>query len=217
MFIRFQGPARKFKGQWVDSRKLEEFFSKTTTRRGMGSPQPPNPRSTVGIRSTGERAGAGAHWPAGQSSQRTGRGTGRAQCQGHKRPIGGVTSREAFSCTCNKHDATIRMHARPVRPHKFCQHNVAITFHIGGIITTLGILLVVSYTYVFEVSVPTKNSITAQFPMMQFTHDSLSQFILHILLYWGQLFIKRRATHRRRCHNLTIGQLIMVTHLLTWA
>jgi hypothetical protein len=65
--------------------------------------------------------------------------TGRAQCQGHKRPIGGVTSREAFSCTCNKHDATIRMHARPVRPHKFCQHNGAITFYIGGIITTLSV------------------------------------------------------------------------------
>jgi hypothetical protein len=38
---------------------------------------------------------------------------------------------------------------------------------------SLGILLVVNYTYVFEVSVPTENSITAQFPMMQFTHDSL--------------------------------------------
>ena len=61
---------------------------------------------------------------------------------------------------------------------------------------SLGILLVVSYTYVFEVSVPAENSITAQFPMMQFTHDSLSQFILHIFLYGGQLIIKRRATHR---------------------
>jgi hypothetical protein len=77
------------------------------------------------------------------------------------------------------------------------------------------ILLVVSYTYVFEVSVPAEKSITAQFPMMQVTHDSVSQFILHILLYGGQLFIKRRATHRRRCHTLTIGQLIMVTYLLT--
>jgi len=91
---------------------------------------------------------------------------------------------------------------------------VAITFYIGGI-RSLSVLLVVSYTYVFEVSVPAENSIIAQVPMMQFTHDSLSQFILHILLYGGQLIIKRRATHRRRCHTLTIGQLIMVTHLLT--
>jgi hypothetical protein len=36
-----------------------------------------------------------------------------------------------------------------------------------------GILLVVNYTYVFEVSVPAENSITAHFPMMQVTHDSL--------------------------------------------
>jgi hypothetical protein len=108
------------------------------------------------------------------------------------------------------------MHACPIRPHEFRQHNVAIAFYIGGISTfSLGILLVVSYTYEFEVSVPAENSITAQFSMMQFTHNSLSQFILHILLYGGQLLIKRRATHRRCCHTLTIGQLIMVTHLLT--
>jgi hypothetical protein len=91
---------------------------------------------------------------------------------------------------------------------------VAIAFYIGGI-RSLSVLLVVNYTYVFEVSVLAENSITTQFPMMQFTHDSLSQFILHILLYGGQLIIKRRATHRRRCHTLTIGQLIMVTYLLT--
>jgi hypothetical protein len=72
----------------------------------------------------------------------------------------------------------------------FCQSNVAKAFYIGGILMTLGILLVVSYTCVFEVSVPAKKSITAQFPMIQFTHDSLSQFILHIFLYGGQLFIK---------------------------
>jgi hypothetical protein len=107
------------------------------------------------------------------------------------------------------------MHARPIRPHEFCQHTVAITFYISGILTTHGILLVVSYTYVFEVSVPAENFIIAQFPMMQVTHDRLSQCILHILLYGGQLIIKRRATHRRCCHTLTIGQLIMVTHLLT--
>jgi hypothetical protein len=106
------------------------------------------------------------------------------------------------------------MHACLIRPHEFCQHTVAIAFYIGGI-RSLSVLLVVSYTYVFEVSVPAENSITTQFPMMQFTHDSLSQFTLHILLYGGQLIIKRRATHRRRCHTLTIGQLIMVTHLLT--
>jgi hypothetical protein len=29
------------------------------------------------------------------------------------------------------------MHARPIRPHKFCQHNVAIAFYLGGIFTTL--------------------------------------------------------------------------------
>jgi hypothetical protein len=45
--------------------------------------------------------------------------------------------REAFSCTGDKHDATIKMHARPMRPHKFCQNNVAIVFYIGGILTTL--------------------------------------------------------------------------------
>jgi hypothetical protein len=57
------------------------------------------------------------------------------------------------------------MHARPIRPHKFCQHNMAIEFYIGGIsMFSLDILLVVSYTYGFEVSVPTENSVTAQFP-----------------------------------------------------
>jgi hypothetical protein len=41
------------------------------------------------------------------------------------------------------------MHARPIRPHEFRQHNVAIAFYISGISTfSLGILLVVSYTYV---------------------------------------------------------------------
>jgi hypothetical protein len=41
------------------------------------------------------------------------------------------------------------MHARPILPHQFCQHNVAMAFYIGGIPTfSLGILLVVSYTYV---------------------------------------------------------------------
>jgi hypothetical protein len=48
---------------------------------------------------------------------------------------------------------------------------------------SLDIFLVVSYTYEFEVSVPTENSITAQFPIMQFTHDNLSQFILHISIW----------------------------------
>ena len=108
------------------------------------------------------------------------------------------------------------MHAHLIRPHKFlpiyCGNSVLYRWHTYD---SHGILLVVSYTYVFEVSVPAENFITAQFPMMQFTHDSLSQFILHILLYGGQLIIKRRATHRHRCHTLTIGQLIMVTHLLT--
>jgi hypothetical protein len=110
----------------------------------------------------------------------------------------------------------MRMHARPIRPHKFlptsCGHSVLYRWHTND---SLGILLVVSYTYVFEVSVPAENSITAHFPMMQFTHDSLSQFICHILLYGGQHFIKSRATHRRRCHTLTIRQPIMVTYLLT--
>jgi hypothetical protein len=59
------------------------------------------------------------------------------------------------------------MHAHPMHPHEFCQHNVAITFYIGGILTTLDILLVISYTYVFEVSVPAEKSITTQF-----SHDA---------------------------------------------
>jgi hypothetical protein len=76
------------------------------------------------------------------------------------------------------------MHARSIRPHKFRQHNVAIAFYIGGISTfSLGILLVVSYTYVSKLVYLQKISITAHFPMMQFTHDSLSQFILHITPY----------------------------------
>jgi hypothetical protein len=36
------------------------------------------------------------------------------------------------------------MHARLIRPHKFCQHNVSIAFYIGGIPSfSLDILLVV--------------------------------------------------------------------------
>ena len=64
------------------------------------------------------------------------------------------------------------MHARPIRPHKFCQqygNSVLSRWHTYD---SLDILLVVNYTYDFEVSVPAENSITAQFPMMQFTHDS---------------------------------------------
>jgi hypothetical protein len=50
------------------------------------------------------------------------------------------------------------MHGRPIRSHEFRQHNVAIAFYIGGIPTfSLDILLVVSYTYEFEVSVPAEN------------------------------------------------------------
>jgi hypothetical protein len=126
--------------------------------------------------------------------------------------------REAFLCANNKHNATIRMHARPIRPHEFCQLNRAIAFYIGGVPTfSLDILLVVSYTYEFKVSVPAENFITALFPMMQFTHDSLSQFILHIFLYGGQLLIKRRATHRRRCHTLTTGQPIVVHYTFQYS
>jgi hypothetical protein len=108
------------------------------------------------------------------------------------------------------------MHARPMRPHKilpiYYGNNV---LYRWPTYVSHSILLVVSYTYVFKVSVPAENPSQDNFLMMQFTHDSLSQFILHIMLYGGQLIIKRRATHRRRCHTLTIGQLIMVTYLLT--
>jgi hypothetical protein len=41
---------------------------------GTGSPQPSDPRSTAEIRSTGEHADAGAHWPAGQGGLRPGTG-----------------------------------------------------------------------------------------------------------------------------------------------
>jgi hypothetical protein len=50
---------RKIRGRRVDSWKPEGFFSKTDARRGTGAPQPSDPRSTVEIRSTGERADAG--------------------------------------------------------------------------------------------------------------------------------------------------------------
>jgi hypothetical protein len=57
------------------------------------------------------------------------------------------------------------MHARPIRPHKFfpnyCGDSVLSRWHTYD---SHGILLVVNYTYVFEVSVPAEKSITAQFP-----------------------------------------------------
>jgi hypothetical protein len=63
------------------------------------------------------------------------------------------------------------MHARPIRPHKFlsiyCGNNVLYRWHTYD---SHGILLVVSYTYVFEVSVPAEKSITCQVPMMQDPH-----------------------------------------------
>jgi hypothetical protein len=63
------------------------------------------------------------------------------------------------------------MHARPIRPHNFRQHNVAIAFYIGGISTfSLDMLLVVSYTYEFEVSVPAEN----------FHHSSIPNDAIHI-------------------------------------
>jgi ABC-type multidrug transport system permease subunit len=49
--------------------------------------------------------------------------------------------------------------------HEFRQYNVAIALYIGGISTfSLGILLVVSYTYGFEVSVPVENFHHSPFP-----------------------------------------------------
>jgi hypothetical protein len=77
----------------------------------MGSPQPSDPWSTVEIRSTGERADAGAcvQWPASQSGQRPERGselTGRTQCQRHQWLIGGsrrrVCVRESVSDDPNR-------------------------------------------------------------------------------------------------------------------
>jgi hypothetical protein len=63
------------------------------------------------------------------------------------------------------------MHARPMCPHKFCHGNsVLYRWHTYD---SLGILLVVSYTYVFKVSVLAENSSQTNLPMMQFTHDSL--------------------------------------------
>jgi hypothetical protein len=59
VFVRNQGSTRKTKGQRVDSYKTKGFFSKTSVRRGPGSPQPSDPRSTVEIRSVSECAGAG--------------------------------------------------------------------------------------------------------------------------------------------------------------
>jgi hypothetical protein len=59
LFIRNQGSARKTKGRWVNSYKIEGFFSKTAARRGTGYPQSSDPRSTTEIRSVGERVGAG--------------------------------------------------------------------------------------------------------------------------------------------------------------
>ena len=48
---------------------------------------------------------------------------------------------------------------------------------------SLGILLVVSYTYVFEVSVPAENSITVQFPMMQDPHMIVYHSLHSIYFY----------------------------------
>jgi hypothetical protein len=57
------------------------------------------------------------------------------------------------------------MHARPKRPHKFlpilCGNSVLYRWHTYD---SHGILLVVDYTYVFEVSVHAEKSITTQFP-----------------------------------------------------
>jgi hypothetical protein len=44
---------------------------------------------------------------------------------------------------------------------------------------------------------------------MQVKYDSLSQFILHILLYGGQLIIKRRATHRRRHFYISLRRYML--------
>jgi hypothetical protein len=114
---------------------------------------------------------------------------------------------------CNNQDACSSYSSSRILP-TYYGNSVLYRWHIY---VSLGILLVVIYTYEFEVSVPAENSITAHFPMMQFTHDSLSQFILHIFLYGGQLLIKRRATHRRRCHTLTTGQPIVVHYTFQYS
>jgi hypothetical protein len=131
--------------------------------------------------------------------------------------VTGIKMREAFwvyrwQTGCNHQDACSSYTSSRVLP-THCGNNVLCRWQTYD---SHGILLVVSYTYVFEVSIPAEDPSQPNFPNdARSTHDSLSQFILHILLYGGQLIIKRQATHRRCCHALTIGQLIMVTHLLT--
>jgi hypothetical protein len=48
-----QRPARETEGHWVDSRKPKGLFNKKTTRMGIGSWQPSDPRSMAGIRNSG--------------------------------------------------------------------------------------------------------------------------------------------------------------------
>jgi hypothetical protein len=69
-------------------------------------------------------------------------------------------------------------------PHKFlpiyCGNNVLYRWHTYD---SHGILLVVSYTYVFEVSVPAENSITAHLPMMQNPHMTVYHSLYSIYCY----------------------------------
>ena len=92
---------------------------------------------------------------------------------------------------------------------------MAIAFYIGGI-RSLSVLLVVSYTYVFEVSVPAENSITTQFPMKQDPHMTVYHSLYSI---YGYMEASSSLSAEPRigvgATLLTIGQLIMVTHLLT--
>jgi hypothetical protein len=61
-----------------------------------------------------------------------------------------------------------------------CGNNVLFRWHTYD---SLGILLVVNYTYVFEVSVPTEDSITAQLPIMQNPHMTVYHSLYSIYCY----------------------------------
>jgi hypothetical protein len=85
---RLQGPARENQGWWVDSKQPKGLFNKITARRGIGSAQPLDLKSTAEIRSAGEGAGAGERTltggPTMSATEKGGGLTSRAQHQGHR-------------------------------------------------------------------------------------------------------------------------------------
>jgi hypothetical protein len=92
-----------------------------------------------------------------------------------------VCSVHKMETECSKHDV-----CSSYSSSQSYQPEAAITFYIGGIISYPQYLLVINYTYVFEVSVPVEKFITTHPNDATFIWKSKNNLstIIHIIVIW---------------------------------